>query len=66
MEEVEPGEESNKKFSLLRERVADLETWLVRERTRCRNQFEQIKEEEMESTLRWISELETAGINTIP
>ena len=66
MEEVEPGEESNQKCSLLRERIADLETWLVRERTRCRNQFERIKEKETESTLRWISELETAGMETIP
>ena len=66
MEEVEPGEESSQKCTLLQERIADLETWLVRERVICEQEFVRIKERETEGTLRWLSELETAGMDTSP
>ena len=67
MEEVEPGEESGRKRSLLRERIADLEACLARERTRCEREFVRVKERETEDSLRWLSELETAGMGeTLP
>lgn len=64
MEEVEPGDESAQKCSLLRERITDVEVWLVRERARCEEEFVRLKEREEEGIVRWLAELETAGTGT--